>query len=65
MLLANLDRYMEKNEIRIVPNIIHTINSKGIKDLNVRPDTIELLEENKGKTLFDINHKTFLNHLLK
>ena len=36
------------------------INSKLIKDLNVRAQTIKLLEENTGRTLYDMNHSKIL-----
>ena len=36
------------------------INSTWIKALNVRPETIKLLEENIGKTLSNINHSRIL-----
>ena len=38
------------------------INSKRIKDLQVRLDTIKLLEENIGKTPFEINHRNTVLH---
>ena len=37
------------------------INSKWIKDLNVKPDTTKLLEEIIGRKLFDVNHSNIFS----
>ena len=36
------------------------MNSKWVKDLNVRPETIKLLKENISRTLFDMNHSNIV-----
>ena len=52
---------MLKNETRILYNTIHAkISSKQIKYLNIRAESIKLLEENIGRTHFNINHRKIL-----
>ena len=62
VVLGKLNSYKIKNEIEYFLKTYTKINSKWIKELNLRPGSIKLLEENIGRTLFDINQsKIFSN----
>ena len=56
MVLGKLDSDMQKNEL----GPLSYINSKWMKDLNIRQETIKILEEKAGKNLFDLGHSNFL-----
>ena len=60
MVLGKLDSDMQKNEPGPFSYTIHKINSKWMKDLNVRQEAIKILKKKAGKNLIDLGRSNFL-----
>ena len=60
MMLGKLANICERVKLEHFLTRYTEISSKWIKGLNVRPETIKVLEKNMSRTLYDINHSKIL-----
>ena len=63
MVLGVLDSYVQKNETRSPTYAIHKNKFKVDKDLNISRDTIKVIQENIGRKISNISHRSIFNDM--